>query len=141
MIVPTTARGSKDMIIVHGTIPIKSERRDQALDLARWMEYESRREDGCISYEFFVGLSDPNTLMLFQEWETPEALAEHFNTDHMERFLEALPQVLDGRVSTRRYAVEQSAELEDEDDDFGDEGFVDDGNAPRRDEDDAPIIH
>lgn len=132
------------MIIVHGTIPIKSERREQALDLARWMEYETRREDGCVSYEFFVGLSDPNTLMLFQEWETAEALAEHFNTDHMERFLEALPEVLDGRVSTRRYAVEPSSELEledDEDDDFGDDGYVDDGAPSRRDEDDAPIIH
>lgn len=131
------------MIIVHGTIPIKSDRREQALDLARWMEYETRREDGCISYEFFVGLSDPNTLMLFQEWETAEALAEHFNTDHMERFLEALPQVLDGKVSTRRYAVEPTSELEidDDDDDLGDGGYVDEGGLSRRDEDDAPIIH
>ena len=130
------------MIIVHGTIPIKAETRDKALDLARWMEFESRREDGCITYEFFVGLSDPNTLMLFQEWETAEALAEHFNTEHMERFLEALPEVLNGRVSTRRYAVEASLSDADEDDadhgiDFPGEEVVD----GRADEDDAPIIH
>ena len=130
------------MIIVHGTIPIKAETRDKALDLARWMEFESRREDGCITYEFFVGLSDPNTLMLFQEWETAEALAEHFNTEHMERFLEALPEVLNGRVSTRRYAVEAS--MSDAEDDDADQGIdfpgeeVVDG---RSDEDDAPIIH
>ena len=130
------------MIIVHGTIPIKAERRDKALDLARWMEYESRREDGCITYEFFVGLSDPNTLMLFQEWATAEALAEHFNTDHMERFLEALPEVLDGKVSTRRYAVEPSSlEVDDEVELSEDEAFFDDSAAQRHDEDDAPIIH
>ncbi len=94
------------MIIVHGTIPIKAERREKALDLARWMEYESRREDGCISYEFFVGLSDPNTLMLFQEWESMEALMGHFQTDHMDEFLRELPQVVAGEITTRRYAVQ-----------------------------------
>ena len=130
------------MIIVHGTIPIKADHREQALDLARWMEYESRREDGCITYEFFVGLSDPNTLMLFQEWETAEALAEHFNTEHMERFLEALPGVLNGRVATRRYAVEPDLALEDDGEAHGsEEGFSDEPTASRRDEDDAPIIH
>jgi quinol monooxygenase YgiN len=131
------------MIIVHGTIPIRAERREQALDLARWMEYESRREDGCISYEFFVGLSDPNTLMLLQEWETAEALAEHFNTDHMERFLEALPDVLNGKVSTRRYAVEPGlgAEVEDDDELEGEEPYLTDQGSSQHDEDDAPIIH
>ena len=100
------------MIIVQGTIPIRAEQRDEALQLARWMEHASRREDGCITYSFFVGLSDPNTLMLFQEWESAEALQAHFETDHMERFLEALPEVVDGEIHTRRYAVEIEEERE-----------------------------
>lgn len=100
------------MIIVHGTIPIRSEARDQALELMLWMEQASRAEAGCITYEFFVGLSDPNTLLLFQEWEDAEALAAHFNTDHMERFLKVLPDVLNGAISTRRYAVELEQDAE-----------------------------
>lgn len=100
------------MIIVHGTIPIRSEARDQALELMLWMEQASRAETGCITYEFFVGLSDPNTLLLFQEWEDAEALAAHFDTDHMERFLKALPDVLNGAISTRRYAVELEPDAE-----------------------------
>jgi quinol monooxygenase YgiN len=127
------------MIIVHGTIPIRTEVRDQALELMRWMEGESRAEDGCITYEFFVGLTDPDTLLLFQEWETAEALADHFNTNHMERFLKALPEVLDGEVSTRRYAVELDTDAEEDDD--TDDVMESDGLSDALTRDEKPIIH
>lgn len=94
------------MIIVHGTIPIRPERREQALALARRMTEATQAESGCISYDFYVGLSDPNTLMVFQEWESMEALMGHFQTDHMDEFLQALPEVVSGEIVTRRYAVQ-----------------------------------
>ena len=93
------------MIIVHGSFPIKAEVRDQALDLMRQMANSSQKEDGCISYEFYVGLSNPNSLLLFQEWESVNALQRHFETEHMNEFLKVLPRVLDGEVATRRYEV------------------------------------
>ncbi len=105
------------MIIVHGTIPIRPECRDRALQLARDMTEATCTEPGCLSYDFYVGLSDPNTLMLFQEWESMEALMRHFQTDHMEEFLRALPTVVSGEITTRRYAVqrvEEDAEGDDE---------------------------
>ena len=104
------------MIIVHGTFPIKREVRDEALELMRRMSVASRAETGCLSYEFYIGLSDPNTLLLFQEWETVDALHDHFQTGHMEEFLKELPNMLDGDVSTRRYEVRSSDELLDEED-------------------------
>ena len=94
------------MIIVHGTIPIRPEQRKQALELARRMTEATQAETGCVSYDFYVGLSDPNTLMLFQEWETMEALMAHFQTDHMDEFLRELPDVVSGQITTRRYAVQ-----------------------------------
>ena len=108
------------MIIVHGTFPVRAEVRENALELMRQMALASRAEDGCISYEFYVGLSDPNTLLLFQEWESVDALQGHFDTEHMEKFLRVLPEVLDGEVATRRYEVKisddsvQTQELEHE---------------------------
>ncbi len=98
------------MIIVHGTFPVKPDQRDDALELMRRMSVASRAEIGCISYEFYVGLSDINTLLLFQEWESVEALQGHFETNHMEEFLAHLPDILDGEVSTRRYEVRSSNE-------------------------------
>ncbi len=93
------------MIIVHGKFPIKQAFRDEALKLMQRMSVASREEYGCISYEFYVGLSDPNTLLLFQEWDSVDALQDHFDTAHMEEFLKVLPDVLDGEVATRRYEV------------------------------------
>lgn len=66
---------------------------------------------GCISYEFYVALSDPNKLLLFQEWDSVDSLQGHFDTDHMEEFLRELPEVLDGEVTTRRYEVRSTSEL------------------------------
>ncbi len=98
------------MIIVHGTIPIRPDRRERALELARTMTKATQSEFGCISYDFYVGLSDPNTLMLFQEWENMEALMGHFETEHMNEFLRELPEVVSGEITTRRYAVQSADE-------------------------------
>jgi quinol monooxygenase YgiN len=108
------------MIIVHGTIPIRPDCREQALKLARGMTEATRAEPGCISYDFYVGLSDPNTLMLFQEWETMEALMRHFQTSHMEEFLKALPAVVSGEIVTRRFAVQS---VDDEHEEGGDDSL------------------
>jgi quinol monooxygenase YgiN len=102
------------VIIVHGTIPLRPECRDQALQLARQMAVATREEIGCISYDFYVGLSDPNTLMLFQEWESMEALMGHFQTEHMEEFLQQLPDLVSGEITTKRYAVQSLDEEESE---------------------------
>ena len=106
------------MIIVHCTFPLKAEYKDQALELMRRMSDASQAEYGCVSYQFYVGLTDPNTLLLFQEWSSVDALQDHFQTEHMDEFMEALPQVLDGEVLTRRYEVRSTHDLEN-DDDFG----------------------
>lgn len=102
------------MIIVHGTFPVKPEYRDQALELMKQMSVATRAESGCISYEFFVGLSDPDTMLLYQEWESVEALQDHFDSRHMEEFLGNLPDVLNGEVLTKRYEVRDPNEAMEE---------------------------
>ena len=99
------------MIIVQGNIPLRLEARDRAIELARKMVSATRSEQGCISYDFYLGLSDPNTLMVFQEWESMEALMEHLQTSHMEDFLRELPDVVSGEITTKRFAVHK---MEDE---------------------------
>lgn len=102
------------MIIVHGTFPVKAEMRERAIDLMKEMAIASKAEYGCVSYEFYVGLTEPNSMLLFQEWDSVEALQNHFETKHMEEFLRQLPEVLDGEVSTRRYEVRSPSEMVDE---------------------------
>ena len=103
------------MIIVHGIIPLKPDRREEALQLARDMSEATQAEAGCVSYDFYVGLRDPYTLVLLQEWDSVEAWMSHFKTAHMKAFLDELPHVVDGEIVTRRYAVQA---VEESDDDF-----------------------
>ncbi len=98
------------MILVHGILPIKPSRRDEALTLAREVSEATQAEAGCVSYEFYVGVRDPNTLILLQEWENMEALSKHFESEHMRVFMDALPDVLAGHVLTRRYTVQAQPE-------------------------------
>ena len=93
------------MIIVHGIIPVRPDSREQALDMARRMSEATQAEPGCISYDFYVGLADPNSLMLFQEWETMEALMAHFQTPHMAEFNAVIPQLIAGPPSINRCEV------------------------------------
>ena len=50
-------------------------------------------------------MRDPNTLILLQEWESARALDNHFRTEHVRAFMDAIPKVLAGKVLTRRYTI------------------------------------
>ena len=95
------------MIIVHGVLLVVKDQRSRAQVLMQEMATASRLEAGCISYEFYASLTNPRQFLLFQEWASVEALQDHFQTAHMEIFLEQLPDILDGEIVTRRYEVRQ----------------------------------
>ena len=101
------------MIIVHGTIPLRPDKREQALKVIDEMARATQSENGCITYEFYVALANPNQLMLFQEWESMESLMKHFQTEHMDQFLKELPDLVSGEITTRRYAVQSVDEDEE----------------------------
>ncbi len=72
---------------MQGSIPIKSGQFDRALAMAHDLIAATRGKAGCITYEFYRGLSDPDTLVVFQEWESMEALVDHLSSPHLESFL------------------------------------------------------
>ena len=98
------------MIVVQGNIPLKAEARDRAIKLAMEIEGISKQEVGCLGYQFYVALTDPLELVLFQQWESVEALQKHYQTDHMNRFMKELPELVSGDIVTRRYAIEPSVD-------------------------------
>ncbi|MEC8644477.1 MAG: putative quinol monooxygenase [Pseudomonadota bacterium] len=113
------------MIIIHGSFPIKSEGREEAIKKMQDMARCSRQESGCLTYEFYVGLSNPNLVLLFQEWSSVEALESHWETDHMKTFLGQLPKILDGEVATRRYEV-RSNDVDSDMSEYEQEGLSND---------------
>ena len=93
------------MIVSHGKFIIRPDQLERAREIMSEMVEHTIQEPGCISYDFFTSLHSPNTMMLFQEWESIEMINDHFSTPHMDRFLKVLPELLDKEVITHRYAI------------------------------------
>ncbi len=99
------------MIVIAGTIPVKPECREQAYKLASLLEQETRKEPGCFMYTFYADRNDPSTFFIFEEWESDEALAKHFQTEHMKQFMQQAPQILAGPPVAKKYTVTSAAPL------------------------------
>jgi len=91
------------MIIVQSTFHLRPEALAKALLFMENMQTACQKEFGCISYEYFQSISDPNQVVLMQEWESAEDLQGHYQTEHMADFLMNLGDCLSADISTRRY--------------------------------------
>ena len=99
------------MIIVAGTVAIKPGNRDQAASVALKMVAATKPEAGCIAYDFWSDLGDPDRFHVYEEWESQDALEDHFKTSHMAEFMEALPALSAGPPDIKRYEISSVAQL------------------------------
>jgi len=99
------------MIVVAGDVTLKAETRDEAVEVIKWMVAETQKEAGCISYNFYSDLSDPTKLKIFEEWESMEHLAAHFETDHMTEFRSKIPNFVAEKNRVFKYEVTEKVSL------------------------------
>ena len=99
------------MIVIAGSVAIKPERRAEAVQIAREMAEATRRETGCLAYDFYSSLHDPNVFFIFEEWATEDALVRHFQAEHMATFQQRLPDLLAGRPMLKRYVVSSASAM------------------------------
>ena len=95
------------MIVVAGSVRIRPETRQEAIQLAVWMARETQTEPGCITYRFSSDLEHPDTIHIFEEWTDQAALEAHFRTPHMAQFNAKLGAFLAERPTVTRYAVSE----------------------------------
>lgn len=65
------------MVIVGGTFAMEPGQRQQFLDSRLEMTRVSRGEPGCLEYTFAPDPIDPGRVVLFERWESREALDAH----------------------------------------------------------------
>lgn len=94
------------MIVVAGELEIEEADIPKALEAARAVAPEVRREPGCRAYAFYRDVEAPGRFHVFEEWDDDAALKAHFETEHMKRFRAALGEVRVTRRDIRRYAVD-----------------------------------
>jgi quinol monooxygenase YgiN len=99
------------MIVVAGTVAINPASREEAARVALKMVAATQQESGCLAYDFWCDLADPNRFHVFEEWETQEALEAHFQTSHMAEFMQALPTLVASAPNIMRYEVDSVSQL------------------------------
>jgi quinol monooxygenase YgiN len=99
------------MLVIAGRIRVKPERRGEAMRLALDVARETVKETGCRSYRFYGDLEDPGLFFVFEEWDGPDALARHFTTPHMTRFMTEVSGLVAGPFEITRYEVSAAAPM------------------------------
>lgn len=62
---------------------IKAEKVDEFITLAQKLVQETNQNDaGCISYELYQDIANPQILTIIEEWENKDALEQHMAAQH-----------------------------------------------------------
>lgn len=71
------------MIVVIARLVIKPGTAPLLLEAARRCVAETRKEPGCLSYDLFASVTDPDNLTFVERWENREALSAHARSAHV----------------------------------------------------------
>ena len=77
------------MIYVVATLTVKPGSHEGLLAAARLCVAETRKEKGCISYDFLGSVTEPDTMVFVERWETREDLTAHSKQPHLAVWREA----------------------------------------------------
>lgn len=78
------------MIKVVSKNTIKKEKIEEFIALAaRLVEATQRNDEGCVHYDLYQDIKNPQILTIMEEWESMEALDKHMQAPH---FKEIVPQ-------------------------------------------------
>ncbi len=81
------------MLIVTGIIEIDPDHIAPARAAAEKMMAETRKEPGCLIYEFSQLVEAPHRFRVYEEWQDAAALKAHSETPHMAEFRAALGKI------------------------------------------------
>lgn len=99
------------MLIIAGTVQIRPETRERAIEAGLAMQEATRAEPGCIQYGFSVPIEDESTVLVFEVWEDQAANDAHSASAHMADFLGVMAEVVDGPVELTKYEVSSFSPL------------------------------
>ncbi|MBO6719986.1 MAG: antibiotic biosynthesis monooxygenase [Rhizobiaceae bacterium] len=71
------------MIYVVATLALKPGSKEALTGPARACIAETRKEKGCISYDLLASVTDDDTMVFVERWETREDLTAHSKQPHL----------------------------------------------------------
>ncbi len=98
-------------VIVAGTIPVNPELREVAVNAVIKCTAETKKEAGCLAYEFSADLVDPNLFHLYELWDEAVSLDAHMKLAHTVELLALMPSFLGGSPNIGRFTVSDGGDL------------------------------
>jgi quinol monooxygenase YgiN len=84
------------MISVIAKIPVKEEKRDEAIEAFKQLVAEVAKEEGTLSYTLNVSKNEPNVLVVMERYKDKEALKTHSSTPHFQSFFAKAGELFSG---------------------------------------------
>jgi quinol monooxygenase YgiN len=95
---PKAETGKETSVIyIVAELTLKPGTTETAAAAARQVVDGTVKEDGCISYEAYLSVSDPTRMVIVERWTSREALARHMDTPHLKAWRAAGAEFVAGR--------------------------------------------
>ena len=78
-----------DPFLVIARIEVRPDAWETFVEAATACIASTRREPGCLGYEFHESLTEPCRFVSFESWETRADIDRHMRSEHMAAFLRA----------------------------------------------------
>lgn len=101
------------MIVVIGRVRSDAEKREALIEVGQTVAAASREEPGCISYRLYEDTELENEFVFVEEWDSEEALQQHFRTPHIRDFMGAVTATIVAPPEVRFHTIASSVDLAD----------------------------
>lgn len=101
------------MIVVVGRVRSDPDKREALVRIGQAVAVASRAETGCISYRLYEDTEVKDEFVFVEEWETSEALQQHFATAHVREFMQAIPATIVSPPDVKFHTIASSLDLAD----------------------------
>jgi quinol monooxygenase YgiN len=101
------------MIVVVGRVQTDADRRAALIGVGQAVASASREEAGCISYRLYEDIERTNEFVFVEEWESRDALQQHFATEHVGEFMRAIPATIVAPPDVKFHTIASTMDLAD----------------------------
>jgi quinol monooxygenase YgiN len=101
------------MVVVVGRVRTDADKREALVRVGQTIAAASRTEAGCISYRMYEDIERENEFVFVEEWETNEALQQHFSTEHVAEFMRAIRATIIGPPDVKFHTIASTMDLAD----------------------------
>jgi quinol monooxygenase YgiN len=88
---------------VVATFSVKDGKREAFIAIAQELVNETVKEPGCIKYQLYHDISDPQSFAMIEEWESGAHLDAHLASAHIQAVRPKFGEVLNSFPSVKKY--------------------------------------